>query len=44
LNVTFKRVGVDVLALSTEDDLVREIVRFATLRKQRKHTPSAFAA
>jgi uncharacterized protein (DUF58 family) len=28
--------GVDMLALSTEDDLVKEIVRFAALRKQRK--------
>jgi hypothetical protein len=27
---------VDALALSTEDDLVRAIVRFATLRKRRK--------
>lgn len=34
---TFKRTGVDLLSLSTEDDLVRAIVRFATLRKQRKH-------
>lgn len=33
---TFKRAGVDLLSLSTEDDLVRAIVRFATLRKQRK--------
>jgi uncharacterized protein (DUF58 family) len=31
---TFKRAGVDVLALSTQDDLVRVIVRFATLRKR----------
>ncbi len=30
------RAGVDVLALSTEDDLVKSIVRFAALRKQRK--------
>lgn len=36
LNVVFGRAGVDVLALSTEDDLAREIVRFATLRKQQK--------
>lgn len=44
LNVAFNRVGVDVLSLSTEDDLVRAIVRFATLRKQRKQLPNAPAA
>lgn len=43
LSTTFRRVGVDVLALSTEDDLVKEIVRFARLRKQRKMTPASFA-
>jgi uncharacterized protein (DUF58 family) len=32
----FKHAGVDVLSLSTEDDLVRSIVRFATLRQQRR--------
>ena len=32
---TFKRSGVDALALSTEEDLIRAIVRFAALRKQR---------
>ncbi len=32
----FKHSGVDVLSLSTEEDLVRAIVRFATLRKQRR--------
>jgi len=42
LNVAFRRVGVDTLALSTEDDLVKEIVRFATLRKKRKMTPASF--
>ncbi|MEJ2719186.1 MAG: DUF58 domain-containing protein, partial [Deltaproteobacteria bacterium] len=36
LNETFKRAGVDALSLSTEEDLVRAIVRFATLRKQRR--------
>jgi uncharacterized protein (DUF58 family) len=36
LNGIFKRAGVDVLSLSTEDDLVRAIVRFATLRQQRR--------
>jgi uncharacterized protein (DUF58 family) len=36
LQDTFKRSAVDVLPLSTEEDLVRAIVRFAALRKQRK--------
>jgi len=34
LNVVFKRAGVDVLPLSTDDDLVRQIVRFAKRREQ----------
>jgi uncharacterized protein (DUF58 family) len=37
LNAAFKRAGVDALALSTEEDLVRAIVRFAQLRQQRRH-------
>lgn len=32
----FKRAGVDGLALSTEEDLVRALVRFATLREHRR--------
>jgi uncharacterized protein (DUF58 family) len=32
----FKHAGVDALPLSTEDDLVRAIVRFAALREQRR--------
>ncbi len=36
LNETFKRAGVDLLSLSTEEDLVRAIVRFATLRQRRR--------
>ena len=36
LDQTFKRAGVDVLSLSTEDDLVRAIVRFAGLRRGRR--------
>ena len=36
LNGAFHRAGVDTLPLSTEDDLVRSIVRFAAMRKQRK--------
>ena len=34
LNAAFQRAGVDVLPLSTEDDLVRSIVRFAKQRQQ----------
>ena len=34
LSAVFKRAGVDVLPLSTEDDLVRQIVRFAKRREQ----------
>jgi uncharacterized protein (DUF58 family) len=36
LSEAFKRAGVDSLSLSTEEDLVRAIVRFATLRQQRR--------
>ena len=36
LNEAFKQAGVDALSLSTEEDLVRAIVRFATLRRRRK--------
>jgi uncharacterized protein (DUF58 family) len=32
----FKKSGVDALSLSTQEDLVRAIVRFANLRKKRK--------
>jgi uncharacterized protein (DUF58 family) len=35
LNGIFRRAGVDALALSTEEDLVRAIVRFATVRRRR---------
>ncbi len=34
LNTAFKRAGVDALSLSTDEDLVRAIVRFAKQRKQ----------
>lgn len=34
LNEAFRRAGVDVLKLSTEDDLVRSIVKFAKQRRQ----------
>ena len=36
LEQAFKRAGVDVLPLSTGEDLVRAIVRFAALRQQRR--------
>lgn len=36
LTQVFKRTGVDVLPLSTEDDLVRAIIKFAELREQRR--------
>lgn len=36
LSQTFKRAGVDALSLSTGEDLVRAIARFATLRQQRR--------
>lgn len=36
LETVFKHAGVDVLSLSTDEDLVRAIVRFAMLRKQRQ--------
>lgn len=39
LQTNFRRAGVDLLALSTEEDLVRSIVRFANLRRQRLLLP-----
>ncbi len=36
LEEAFKHAGVDALSLSTGDDLVRAIVRFATLRRQHR--------
>jgi hypothetical protein len=36
LNEAFKHAGVDALSLSTEEDLVRAIIRFTALRKQRR--------
>jgi uncharacterized protein (DUF58 family) len=35
LRATFARTGVDCLELSTEDDLVDAVVRFARMRRQR---------
>ena len=43
LNVALRRASIDMLQLSTEEDLVKEIVRFATLRKQQKSSPASFA-
>ncbi len=40
LNAVFRRVGIDMLSLSTEEDMVRAIVRFAALRQQRKARPT----
>lgn len=36
MNAQFRHAGVDVLSLSTEDDLVKSILAFAASRKQRK--------
>ena len=36
VNENFKHAGVDALSLSTDEDLVRAIVRFAVLRQQRR--------
>lgn len=36
LDAALRHASVDVLPLSTEDDMVRSILRFASLRKQRK--------
>ncbi|MEW5814471.1 MAG: DUF58 domain-containing protein [Spirochaetota bacterium] len=41
LKATLSRCGVDLLTLSTEGDLVRELVRFAMLRKQRRAVPAS---
>jgi uncharacterized protein (DUF58 family) len=43
LTAAFRRAGVDVLTLSTEDDLVSAILRFAMLRKQRRTMRAAAA-
>ena len=44
LVAAFRRAGVDALTLSTEDDLVGAILRFAALRKQRRTMRAAMAA
>jgi uncharacterized protein (DUF58 family) len=43
LHSAFARSAVDVLTLSTEEDLVRAVLRFAALRKQRRGMPVAAA-
>lgn len=44
LNAAFRQAGVDPLPLSTEEDLVQAIVRFAGVRKERKrHIRAVFA-
>ena len=40
LDQAFRQAGVDVLSLSTEDDLVQSIVSFAARRRQRKQISS----
>ncbi|HZQ05917.1 MAG TPA: DUF58 domain-containing protein [Anaerolineae bacterium] len=40
IQAAFKRAGVDALPLSTEDDLVKAILRFANLRRERKAHPT----
>lgn len=42
INAAFRRAGVDVLPLSTEDDLVKAVLRFANLRKERRAHPSRY--
>ena len=37
LSEAFTHAGVDILSLSTEEDLVRALVRFAELRQQRRN-------
>jgi uncharacterized protein (DUF58 family) len=44
LRGAFTRCGVDVLTLSTEEDLVSAVLRFAALRKQRRGMRSAVPA
>ena len=43
LRSAFARCGVDVLTLSTEEDLVEAVLRFAMLRKQRRGMRAAVA-
>ena len=40
IHQAFRHAGVDVLPVSTEDDLVKSILRFANLRKERRAHPT----
>lgn len=40
LEAAFRHAGVDLFSLSTEDDLLHAIIRFAAMRKQRKLQPA----
>ncbi len=40
LRVNLNRLGIDMLELSTDDDLVKAIVRFALLRKRKRQSPA----
>ena len=44
LQTVFSRAAVDVLALSTEDDLASEILRFAAVRRQRQILATSVSA
>ncbi len=44
LHTACRRASVDLLELSTADDVTKSIVRFATLRKQQRRRPSASPA
>jgi uncharacterized protein (DUF58 family) len=44
LAFAFQRAGIDALELSTEEDLVRSIMRFAARRKLRRHQRAAAVA
>jgi uncharacterized protein (DUF58 family) len=41
LAAALSRAGVDLLSLSTEGDLVRDVVRFAAVRRQKRAAPSS---
>jgi uncharacterized protein (DUF58 family) len=41
LSAALSRAGVDLLSLSTEGDMVRDITRFAAERRQKRATPSS---
>jgi len=44
LNASLRRAGVDLMTLSTEGDLVQEVLRFARRRRQMKASPASFGA